>query len=184
MTYSLSRAALVAMVWSVMYFANEYVFEAAQYTRVANLIFLPAMIRPLAILVYGNAGFVGLFLGAMITFPLQPLTLSSLLLVSFASSAPAWLAIRWISSLLSYASQFNCALLGLRLKTILLIAVLTAALSASTHYLVFWAAPQIEHSLPQALSMFLGDVIGSFLMLYLLSIFVRYMKQRHINIRT
>ena len=70
-------------------------------------------------------------------------------------------------------------LAGLELKTILVIAVLSAALSASAHYYAFWFVPQTDHSFEQLVSMFIGDTIGSLIVLYLISAGLRLLTRLH-----
>ena len=171
-------ALIVAFVWSLVYMFNEAVFAAAQLNVVANLIFLPAMIRPLAVLVFGGACVAGLFLGAIITFPLSPLTLPALIAVCAASSFPAWLALSLLRKRPSLASQLSGELAGLQLSTIFQIAILTAALSATSHYFAFWYTPQTTHSFEQLAAMFIGDALGSMLMLWFISIVLRGLKGR------
>lgn len=170
---------LVMVVWIVSFELNETLFAVAQYSIVANLIFLPAMLRPLAVLLFGPAGVLGLFLGAVVTFPMSSLDTASLIAVCAASSIPAWLAIQLVHKMPSFSYQLGNELAGLELKTILVIAVLSAALSASAHYYAFWFVPQTDHSFEQLVSMFIGDTIGSLIVLYLISAGLRLLTRLH-----
>lgn len=167
---------LIALIWIALFEFNETVFAGAQLSLITNLLFLPALLRPLAVLLFGGAGVLGLFLGALVTFPVDSLSGPSLVSVAAASSVPAWIAIAILRQQSHFAAQLGDDLSGLEFKTIVIIALLCSALNAAAHSLAFWYVPQTEHSSAQFFGMLAGDTIGCFLMLSLLSIVLRGLK--------
>lgn len=47
---------LIALIWTALFEFNETVFAGAQLSLITNLLFLPALLRPLAVLLFGGAG--------------------------------------------------------------------------------------------------------------------------------
>lgn len=171
-----THVALVALLWTLLFEFNETVFAGAQLSLITNLLFLPALLRPLAVLLFGGAGVLGLFLGALVTFPVESLSGLSVVIVAAASSVPAWIAVVIMRRRQRFAAQLGDDLSGLEFNTIVIIALLCSALNAAAHYLAFWYVPQTEHSFAQFAGMLAGDTIGCFLMLSLLSIVLRGLK--------
>jgi hypothetical protein len=168
--------ALIALLWIALFEFNETVFAGAQLSLITNLLFLPALLRPLAVLLFGGAGVMGLFLGALVTFPVESLTGLSLVVVAAASSVPAWIAVAIMRRRQRFAAQLSDDLSGLEFNTIVITALLCSALNSGAHYFAFWYVPQTEHSFAQFAGMLVGDTIGCFLMLSLLSIVLRGLK--------
>lgn len=59
----------VAAIWTVLFFANGYIFDAAEVAPLVSFVFLPAALRPVAVLLFGVPGVIGLILGAALTMP-------------------------------------------------------------------------------------------------------------------
>ena len=132
-----THVALIALLWTLLFEFNETVFAGAQLSLITNLLFLPALLRPLAVLLFGGAGVLGLFLGALVTFPLESLSGLSLVVVAAASSVPAWIAVAIMRRRQRFAAQLSDDLSGLEFNTIVIIALLCSALNAAAHYWLF-----------------------------------------------
>ena len=176
--YQAGSGLIVALVWVGTVEFNEFVFAGARLTLFANFIFLPALLRPLAVLLFGGAGVAGLFVGSLITFPLGSLSLISLMSVAAAGSFPAWLAVALIRRKKAYAGQLGRDLGGLRFQTVVAIALVSSVFNAVAHFMAFWYVPQMQQSLAQLGTMIIGDTVGSFMLLWLISILLRARKPR------
>ncbi len=176
--HQLGYALIVALTWIAVVEFNESVFSGAQLTLFANFIFLPALLRPLAVLLFGGAGVIGLFIGSMITFPMSSLSLLSLTCVAAAGSLPAWLAITLMRQTKPLSAQLGQDLAGIQSQTIIVIALISSLFNAIAHFVAFWYIPQMQHSFAQLGTMIVGDTIGSFMLLWLVSILLRAFRNR------
>ena len=60
-------ALAVAVLWTCLFYANEWLFSNLSVSKVIHWIFLPAAIRMLAVMALGWVGAIGLFIGALLT---------------------------------------------------------------------------------------------------------------------
>jgi hypothetical protein len=56
-----------ALAWAVLYRLNDIWSDALAWSDGVTWLFLPAAVRPLAILLFGLRGAVGLFVGSLVT---------------------------------------------------------------------------------------------------------------------
>jgi len=147
------------------------------YATGASIIFFPAGIRTLAVLVFGWRGALGVFAGSSITYlwffetlygAERPLT--AVLYIALASALPAYLCMRLT---LWWADIPNC-LSRLTLKHITLIVVtqgLTSATALLSIYLYSGLSPTYadlppDEALRTWAAIAIGDILGSMLLLY------------------
>ena len=79
---NLGYSVFVALAWVGLWHLNGFLFYAAEVAPLVSLVFLPAILRPLAVLIFGVSGAIGLILGAAVTLPLiSPPSLPSLLII-------------------------------------------------------------------------------------------------------
>ena len=160
----------VALAWIGLWYLNDFLFNAAEVAPLVSLVFLPAILRPMAVLLFGVPGAIGLVLGAAITLPIIATVSFPILLMIFSNGSVAWAVLVLLRQIPAYRSELTYDMAGLTLRTIILFAGLTALASTLTHSLIISLSPDLSSSSGLALSMLIGDSIGGFLMLYLLSI--------------
>jgi hypothetical protein len=161
----------VAAIWTVLFFANGYIFDAAEVAPLVSLVFLPAALRPVAVLLFGIPGVVGLILGAALTIPtIEVVNISTVLMVIFNGLA-AWGVITVMRLFSAFRSELTADMAGLSLSTIMVFAALNAFVSSITNSFFISLSPDLSASAGLTLPMMIGDAIGALLMLYLLSIF-------------
>ena len=166
----------VALAWIALYLVNYFVLPAAQYSELASLIFLPATLRPLAVLLFGPAGVGGLFVGGLITSYFDPTFEGSFVAINIISASAGLFAIIFLRRFPRFASELGPDLAGLKLRTIFVVTLLTASIS-SILLNGFFASNGINSSVEQSLAMAVGDTIGSLVMLYLAAVGLRLLRR-------
>ena len=162
---------LVAAIWTVLFFANGYFFDAAEVAPLVSLIFLPAALRPVAVLLFGFPGAIGLILGAALTIPTVEIVNTSTILIVIFNGLAAWAVLSAMRLVSAFRSELTADMAGLSLRTIMVFAALTAFVSSTTNSFFISLSPALSTSAGLTLPMMIGDAIGALLMLYLLSIF-------------
>ena len=164
-------ALFVAALWTVLFYVNGYFFDAAEVAPLVSLVFLPAALRPVAVLLFGVPGAIGLILGAALTIPsVEDLNFSTMLIVVF-NGIVAWGVLTLMRLSSTFRAELSADMAGLSLRTIMVLAALTAIVSSTTNSFFISLSPELSTSAGLTLPMMLGDAIGALLMLYLLSIF-------------
>ena len=159
----------VAIAWTLLYAINEFFFNFSLYNNAANLIFLPAMLRPVAVLLFGPAGVIGLFIGSLIGSSITPALPSVMFAVAVASASSGWLAICLMRLVPAFSVELSGELSGFRLSTLFVVCGLTAGFSALNHQLAHEVTGVTSTPLAQTVAMFAGDALGSLIMLYALT---------------
>lgn len=147
----------IALIWAGAFELNEWIFAGLEHTLRANWIFLPAVIRPLAILLFGGWGAAGLVLGALLTVygatggdQLHAMNLA------LTSGLMPWLAVSLSKRVLNIPET----LAGLRAKHIAVICVFCAAFNSLALNAHLWATGRLHEDLMQVAAVFVGDVLG------------------------
>ena len=170
-TVNFGYSVFVALSWVGLWHLNNFLFDAAEVAPLVSLIFLPAILRPMAVLLFGFPGAIGLILGAAVTLPTIAAPSFPLILIVLSNGLVAWMVFLLLSQIPAHRSQLTHDMTGITLRTIILFAGLTALASSLTNSLIISLSPDLSSSSGLPLSMLAGDAIGAFLMLYLLSIF-------------
>jgi hypothetical protein len=168
---NLGYSVFVALAWVGLWHLNGFLFKAAEVSPLASLVFLPAILRPMAVLIFGVSGAVGLILGAAITQPLISTLSLPIVLITLSNGLVAWVVLLVLRQIPAYRSELTYDMSGLTLRTIILFAGLTALASSLTTSLIVFLSPDLSSTSGLPLYILAGDAIGAFLMLYLLSIF-------------
>lgn len=130
--------------------------------------YLPAGVRLIAVTVFGLAGAVGLFLGALMYAPE----------VFPVAGIEGWLAVALISAgvpmLTLYAVRrafcIGEQLLELSYRALLLLMALQAVVSPLAHQLLFWVTDMAPASAYNLLAMIVGDFVGCTLVVLALAL--------------
>ena len=172
----------VAALWTLLFYANGYFFKAAEISPLVSLIFLPAALRPVAVLLFGVPGAVGLILGAALTIPSVTMVSPYTALLVLHNGVIAWGVLSLMRFSSAYRSELTADMTGLSLRTILVLSASTAFVSSSLNSYIISLTPELSTSAGLFIPMMIGDAIGALLMLYLLSIFspamIKYLKSR------
>jgi hypothetical protein len=156
--------AAVALLYVLVFKLNAWLFSVARVTDHISWIFLPAAIRMLAVMLLGWAGVAGLYIGSLSLlgsmFEFDPL---GALIVAGLSSVPCLIAARLVQRLLKVSSD----LVGLTGRQLLIFGLAGGFLSSMGHTLYFAYAAQSLAPVEGFLPMFVGDTLGTFIVLYL-----------------
>ncbi len=93
----LAGAATAALAYAFFYELNGWLFSIAEVSRNISWVFLPAAVRMLAVLMFGWAGVLGLFVGSLIVIWDQVLAEPAhSISLALLSSVPSLLAARFV----------------------------------------------------------------------------------------
>jgi len=156
----------IAIAWLAISEFNAWLFADLEHTPQAHWIFLPAAFRPLTILMFGTTGAAGLVLGALLTLygTTDGDTLHEVFFSVILGFTP-WIAV----SLGKWIIDIPRDLAGLRAGHIVLLCTLCAVANAITLNGYLWVSGRFEGGLIQILTIFLGDLIGSAILLFAIS---------------
>jgi len=174
----ITEVATVTILWVFLYKLNSWFFSAAQVSDFASWIFLPAALRVLAVLILGWKGALGLYIGAMCTYPGLLLTnLPEALLLSSISAVGPWLMVGLTMQLLKVPSELT----GLTFKQLVLISVASSVFCAganSAYHLCKLPQSSLYDWFVNAIAMITGDIVGALVVLYLVAAVLRRVPQR------
>lgn len=155
----------VTMVMFVLSLAvNEWVFTGLEFTKGINWVYLPAGVRLLSTLLFGASGAVGLLLVSWLVsffyfFPDDPVR-------AFAGGilAAAGPYLTYCVAQRLYGLQ--ASLSNLTPQRLLLLSVGCSVASPALHHLWFFASGTSPNLIPGFLAMFVGDLSGTFIVVY------------------
>jgi hypothetical protein len=168
-------ALISALLYSVLFFFNDWITEALKYDLGVSWIYLPAGLRLFLILIFGLAGAIGIaaasfaisYFGA---FPADLVTCIGIGLIS--GFAP--LFAKWVVVSNTYISN---DLSNLSMQKILLCIVIYALMSSGFHQYWFVLRDLESGSINHFLVMFAGDVAGSILLIALIKYGIDLMRR-------
>ena len=154
-----------ALLYSALFFFNDWITETVKYDLGVSWIYLPAGLRLFLILIFGLAGAIGIaaasfaisYFGA---FPADLVTCIGIGLIS--GFAP--LFAKWVVVSKTHISNDLC---NLNMQKILLCIVIYALMSSGFHQYWFMLRDLESGSINHFLVMFAGDVAGSILLIAL-----------------
>jgi hypothetical protein len=156
----------VTLIWVLFYRLSLWIFSYFEYNPRVYWIFLPAGIRMISVFIFGWAGVLGLFIGSVITNDAE-MSHYVVYLAAISSLSPM-LAIR----LCKWCYNITDNLKGLKGKQLIGFALTGAfanALFSSMHFYYSGIPKSVDDFLP----MFVGDLLGSIIILYLSQILIR-----------
>jgi hypothetical protein len=156
-------AGVTAGAWTVLYQVNARWLTALEWADGVSWIFLPAAVRLLAVLLFGSAGALGLFVGGLFTMSMiEEAPLPKALGIAGVSALAPLLAV----GLTLRRLRLPASLSGLGTRHLVLLALASAAASVLLHNLYYWFSDQRGDPLSGLLPMFAGDIAGTVIVLY------------------
>ena len=158
------QIALISGVWVFLYVLNDWLFEHAAISAYASWVFLPAALRMLAVLLCGWTGVLGLFLGSLAT-GLYTHSLSDpgmLIVLAGLSALSPMVAFLICTRLFGWHPDLR----GLKATQLIVLSVLVSLCGAGLHNLHFVAIGATTDFSQTFTAMFVGDLIGTFIVLY------------------
>ena len=164
-----------ALLYSALFFFNDWFTEALKYDLGVSWIYLPAGLRLLLILIFGLAGAIGIAAASFAisyfgVFPPDLVTCLGIGLISgFAPLLAKWLIVSNI--------PINNDLSNLSIQKIILCIIVYALMSAGLHQFWFELRDLESGSLNHFLVMFIGDIAGSILLIALIKYSIDLLKR-------
>ena len=168
-------ALVSALLYSALFFFNDWFTEALKYDLGVSWIYLPAGLRLLLILIFGLAGAIGIAAASFAisyfgVFPPDLVTCLGIGLISgFAPLLAKWLIVSNI--------PINNDLSNLSIQKIILCIIVYALMSAGLHQFWFELRDLESGSLNHFLVMFIGDIAGSILLIALIKYSIGLLKR-------
>lgn len=168
---------LISAGWLLITDLNNAAFGRFAHSIRAHWIFLPAGFRPIIILLFDQVGAVGLVLGGYLTVmdttggdQSHAVTLSLILGIT------PWLAVRLGKRMMAIPNN----LAGLKPRQIVSICTLCSVFNALTLNGYLWFAGKLSGGFIQIGTVFVGDLVGSAIVMFALStILVFVLPRRH-----
>lgn len=161
-----TMVAATMVMFVVSLAVNEWVFTGLEFTRGINWIYLPAGVRLLSTLVFGASGSVGLLLVSWLVsffyfFPDDPVRAFA---GGILSAAGPYLSFCLAQRL--YGLQASLA--NLTPRRLLLLILGCSVASPTLHHLWFFASCASPNLIPGFLAMFVGDLSGTLIVIYIM----------------
>jgi hypothetical protein len=156
----------IAILWVAFFKLNMQLFSLAAYSENAHWVFLPAALRIIVVLLLGIRGAIGLMGGAYFTLSQE---LQDTWPVGVAVSISSGLAPLVAIGLCRKFFAINSDLKGLRGYHIAALSVVNATCNAVFLNSVMLAAGREEAGITLATTIFVGDLLGSAVTLFVLS---------------
>lgn len=162
----------VAIAWLFFFKLNIFIFSFLEQSQFVNLVFMPAGVRLVSVLLFNELGVVGLFVGALITSPIVGTNLKEALVISLISSLNPYLAVLVTKRLL----HVDNLLKKLHAKELMIMGGFSALFNCISHHFYFGLS-DLHMSWGSFINMFMGDLLGITLMLFLFSLSLKFMRQ-------
>jgi hypothetical protein len=156
----------VAVAWPLFLWLNQGLFASLSYMAWAGWVFLPAAMRILAVLLFEEAGAIGLVLGAYYTMHWGPvLDGPHQIMLSISSGLAPWLAVWVCRRLIDLGDDLR----SLRPVHIVVLSVAGAAANSLLVTATLGLAGRLEGDLRPLMIVFLGDLNGTAIVLFVVS---------------
>ena len=168
-------ALISALLYSALFFLNDWVTEAIKYDLGLSWIYLPAGLRLFLILIFGFTGAIGIAVASFAisyygVFPPDLITCIGIGLISgFAPLLAKWVVVANVN--------ISNDLRNLSLQKILFCIVVYAFISAGLHQWWFVLRGLESGSLNHFLVMLVGDIAGSILLIALIKYSIDLLKR-------
>lgn len=166
---------VVVLLWTGLFYLNEWLFSALSLSSVINWIFLPAAIRMLAVMALGWVGVAGLFVGALFTTDLVVHAgWYDAVVIAFLSALGPMFAVsacnRWLG--------MNEDLAGLRPSQLAVFSLAGAVCNVVPHNIYFFFSGHTPDIFSGMLPMLVGDLLGTLVILYFASLALKLLTAR------
>jgi hypothetical protein len=172
---NLTIIAVVVCAYTLTYAINDWLFKQIEFTQGVAWVYLPAGLRLICTLLFGEIGVIGILFGSLITagiyqlFPGDPITTFGYSLIS--ALAPYFAYRYTLQEMRLERSLTNLT------TTNLLICILLYGLCNPVLQLLWFVVRGIStHFLPSLIVMSIGDLTGSFIVVYVIKFLLSFVK--------
>ena len=157
---------LISLGWIMIFELNDSLFGQFSHSIRAHWIFLPAGFRPIIILLFDKVGAAGLVLGGYLTvMGTTGGDEGHAAMLSVILGATPWLAVSIGKRILPIPSDLS----GLTPRHIISVCVLCSTFNAVLLNGYLWIAGRLTGGAIQIATVFVGDLFGSAIVMFLLS---------------
>ena len=172
---SLSIMVVSALLYAVLFFANDWTTKYLEAAPGVNWIYLPAGLRLFLVLIFGLSGALGIVISSVLITLYRDLGDDYLSIIGIG-------LISGLSPLLArYLTIRNLKispdLSNLNLPIIAACIVIFALISSSLHQLWFWLMDIPSGSFPNTIVMITGDILGAVLLIALIKVCIDLYKR-------
>lgn len=171
-----AAVAAIGLSWSFLSQLNAWLFAGLEHTSRAHWIFLPAALRPLVILLFGRTGMLGLILGSYLTISGTTDAFAAITLSLILGISP-WAAVTFGKAILDIPQS----LAGLKARHIVLLCFLCAGTNAIALNGYLWLLGQLDGGAIQVATVFVGDMAGSTIVLFLISVLLAQIRPHRLQ---
>jgi hypothetical protein len=169
--FSTVAALAVGIVWILLFKLNQTLFTSVGFSTHIAWIFLPAAIRMVSVMVLEWVAVPGLFLGALVTSdPTDYSHFADAIVLSGMSAVGPMLAFllctRWL--------KLPDSLEGLNLRQLTVFGLVGALCNVIPHNIYFYLSDRMETPFSGVTPMFIGDVSGTLIVLYVAALILKY----------
>lgn len=168
----------VAVVWLAFFKLNAFAFSYLEHSSRAHWIFLPAALRVISVLLFEEAGVVGLMLGAYFTLPHDETSSLAYELMLSASSAIAPLIAIWACQRF-FKIAHNLA--GLRGHHIIALSIASAAANSIVLNASMAISGKLHGDWNQVATIFVGDMLGAATLLSVFALLAALITKRTVK---
>jgi hypothetical protein len=164
------QVVLIALLWGGLFNLNSWLFATIEINSYVTWIFLPAAIRLVSVLLLGWPAAIGLFFGSMLLIPtVVGESFTQTILLSLLNAAGPMLAVglcmRWL--------RMPADLRGLKPGHLAVFCIVGALCNVVPQRLYFWTANKTASPFTDMMPMFIGDLLGTLAILYLIALLLR-----------
>jgi len=152
-----------AAIWVVLFRFNDWLFGYIELSQVISWVFVPAAVRLLCVMLFGLSGALGIWLGALLTNHAFTGPSQSLIVATLSAGGPVVAMLigkRWL--------RISSSLHGITPAKLFQLSVLAATCNAIPHNFYFWVIGMVPDPVTGVGPMFVGDLLGTLLVLYAL----------------
>lgn len=172
----LRNSAFTALIWVFLFEVNDFLFGFLELNENVNLVFLPAAIRILAVLVAGYAGATGLFVGALVTNAhIIDTNLLHAVAMSALSAIGPVIAV-WLSLMCLGVSK---DLRNVKWWHLFVLAAVGALCNVIPTQIHLWSNADVHLDLRNVGAMLIGDLVGTGAVLWVASFVAKLVAKIH-----
>jgi hypothetical protein len=166
----------VTILWVALFELNQSIFAWLKLSNHVHLIFLPAAVRLIAVLLFKQLGVISLFLGGLITgfSHLSTLQFSTVVILSAISAISPYIAVQLGKRYLDISDTLS----NLQAKQLFIVCLVYAAINGLMHNFYLYISNPMHNIGSHLITMVIGDLAGCLIIFYLASRLIRYIRNK------
>ena len=156
----------IALAWLGVFNLNMWLFTSLHHSERADWIFMPAALRVLAVLIFGEIGAFGLAVGAYLTLSHAPVSHPAYEIALAATSGAApLLGLQVCRRIVPLGRDLS----GLDPQGIIILSIATAVANSLLLNACLALSGKFDRDMIQLITIFVGDVVGAAIVLVTIS---------------